>query len=370
MNKDKKPLSITHPEIAKEAHGWDPATYNAKSHERLKWRCSKGHLWESLLYSRKNHRGCPYCLNKKVLVGFNDLSTTHPEISQEAHGWDPHDYVAKSGKIQSWKCYEGHIWRSRIADRTSGRGCPICKNKKLLKGFNDLATTHPEIASEAHGWDPTEFIAGSMKQKSWKCSRKHIWQSSINNRTQGYNCPFCGNRKLLKGFNDLATTHPEIASEAHGWDPTTLMSGSHKKVQWKCTLNHTWISTVLNRLYGSGCPTCTKFGFDPNLDGYLYFLMQPNWELYQVGITNNLQKRLRDHKKNNFEVLEIRGPMEGRKARELETAILRYLKSQKANLSPDSVAGKFDGYTESWTIDSFKVNNLKELIDKASEAGY
>jgi hypothetical protein len=34
------------------------------------------------------------------------------------------------------------------------------------------------------------------------------------------------------------------------------------------------------------------------------------------------------------------------------------------------VVGKFDGYTESWTIDSYKVNNLKELIDKASEAGF
>ena len=50
--------------------------------------------------------------------------------------------------------------------------------------------------------------------------------------------------------------------------------------------------------------------------------------------------------------------------------MLRYLKSQKADLSPEHVAGKFDGYSESWTIDSYKVNNLKELIDKASEAGF
>jgi hypothetical protein len=50
--------------------------------------------------------------------------------------------------------------------------------------------------------------------------------------------------------------------------------------------------------------------------------------------------------------------------------MLRFLKSQKADLSPDHVAGKFDGYSESWTIDSFQVNNLKELIDKSREAGY
>jgi hypothetical protein len=56
--------------------------------------------------------------------------------------------------------------------------------------------------------------------------------------------------------------------------------------------------------------------------------------------------------------------------KELETALLRYLKSQKADLSPEQFAGKFDGYSESWTMDSYKVNNLKELIDKANEAGY
>jgi hypothetical protein len=80
--------------------------------------------------------------------------------------------------------------------------------------------------------------------------------------------------------------------------------------------------------------------------------------------------RIKQHKKIGFELIELRGPIDGQKAQELETALLRYLKSQKADLSPDHVAGKFDGYSESWTIDSYKVNNLKELIDKASEAGF
>ena len=79
---------------------------------------------------------------------------------------------------------------------------------------------------------------------------------------------------------------------------------------------------------------------------------------------------MKSHQKNGFELIELRGPIDGHTTQELETAILRYLKSQKANLSPEHIIGKFDGYTESWTIDSFKVNNLKELIDKASEAGF
>ena len=33
-----------------------------------------------------------------------------------------------------------------------------------------------------------------------------------------------------KGVNDLATLHPEVAAEADCWDPSTLLTGSHKKM--------------------------------------------------------------------------------------------------------------------------------------------
>jgi hypothetical protein len=62
--------------------------------------------------------------------------------------------------------------------------------------------------------------------------------------------------------------------------------------------------------------------------------------------------------------------MDGHTSKEIESSLLGYLKSQKVDLSPDHVAGKFHGYSESWTMDSYKVNNLKELIDKAIEAGF
>ncbi len=370
MNRNKKPLSETHPELAKEAHGWDPEVYIPNSHETVSWICDKGHIWESKLYNRKNHRNCPYCVNKKVSQGFNDLSTTHPELSKEAVDWDPKIFVAGSSRRVTWRCENKHEWMARIVDRVDGSNCPYCAYKKVLAGFNDLATTHPEIAKEAYGWDPSEYIAGNVKIKKWICQKKHIWNSSINNRTQGYNCPFCGNRKLLTGFNDLATTHPALAKEAVGWNTSKYFAGSKAKVKWKCESNHIWISSILNRVNGSGCPSCSKTGYDPNQNGYVYFLIHPKWELYQIGITNNPDMRIKQHKKIGFELIELRGPIDGQKAQELETALLRYLKSQKADLSPDHVAGKFDGYSESWTIDSYKVNNLKELIDKASEAGF
>ena len=378
MNKDKKPLSETHPDLAKEAFGWDPTTVVAGTSKKLTWKCQKGHIWNSIGSNRIAGKNCPYCSNYTVLVGYNDLATTHPELAEEADGWDPTTVITGTNKKLSWKCNKGHVWqtngnaRKPNSNRPSN-GCPYCSNYFVLIGFNDLATTHPELAEEADGWDPTTVIAGTNKKLSWKCSKGHVWlaigssRSSLKNPT---GCPFCSQQKVLVGFNDLATTHPELAKEADGWDPTTVVAGTSKKLSWKCSKGHVWDSSGSNRISGKGCPSCTKYGFDPNKDAFFYFLIQPVWEMYQIGITNFHVERIKSHNKNGFELLELRGPMDGHTAQELETAIIRYLKSQKADLSPEHIAGKFDGYSESWTIDSFQINTLKELIDRTREAGY
>jgi hypothetical protein len=300
------------------------------------------------------------------------LSETHPELAKEAHGWDPTTVSAGSGKRLEWKCEKGHTWFTTIYKRTGEKtGCPVCSNSLVQVGFNDLATTHPEYAREAYGWDPRTVVAGSGKKFQWKCEKDHVWESSVDNRVSRVRgCPICSNRIAFSGFNDLSTVYPELAKQAHGWDPRTVVAGSGKRLEWKCEKGHIWKTTLNHRTNDRNCPSCSITGFDPNREAYLYFLIQPKWEMYQIGITNFPVDRLKSHKKNGFDLIDLRGPMDGHTAQDLETSLLKYIKNQKADLSPEHIAGKFDGYSESWTIDSFKVNNLKELIDKVSEAGY
>jgi DNA-directed RNA polymerase subunit RPC12/RpoP len=205
VNKDKKPLSETHPELAKEANGWDPATVIAGTNKKLSWKCSLGHVWEVTGNKRITRGdGCPYCSNYRVLKGFNDLATTHPNLVSEVNGWDPSTVIAGTHEKRSWKCSLGHVWGTPVFYRKNGSGCPYCSNHLVLKGFNDLATTNPELAKEAYGWDPTTVTAGTNKKLSWKCSKSHIWQAIGSSRNSGNGCPYCVNQKVLKGFNDLA----------------------------------------------------------------------------------------------------------------------------------------------------------------------
>ena len=108
---------------------------------------------------------------------------------------------------------------------------------------------------------PTQITYGSTKKVHWKCKEGHSWYAKINSRTShSLGCPYCGNKKILVGYNDLFTTHPRFKDE---WDyeknnilPTEVTFGSGKKVWWKCSKGHSWKSAITNRTQGSGCVFC------------------------------------------------------------------------------------------------------------------
>lgn len=197
----------------------------------------------------------------KLVIGVNDLKSQYPDISKEAYGWDPATVIAGTNKKKDWKCKLGHVWNASVDSRTTrSTGCPICSCQKILVGFNDLETRFPEIAKGADGWDPKTVIAGTGKKLRWKCEYGHTWDAAVNIRTsQKTKCPVCSNQKVFAGFNDLQTKFPDIASEAYGWDPTSIIAGTAKKLGWKCELGHTWFATVDNRTSkGQGCPICSN----------------------------------------------------------------------------------------------------------------
>jgi hypothetical protein len=364
-------------DLLTQIDGWDPTSVSAGSGLKVSWKCHLGHSWAATISSRLRDRGCPICSNKKVLPGYNDLATTDPQIAAEAYEWDPKTLTRGSQKKVQWKCSLNHIWTTSPNNRTRKNStkpyadCAVCMNRQLLSDFNDLATTHPEIAREAYGWDPSKVFAGLNQKRKWKCIKGHIYETLVNSRTtkdRNVGCIYCTNQKVLKGFNDLATTHPDLAKEAYGWDPSTIFAGTLKKHKWKCQEGHIYSAQPNNRSYmQSGCQVCAKFGFHSNLEGWIYFLQHPRWEMLQIGITNVPDKRIQTHRKLGWELLELRGPMDGHLAQQWETAILRMLKAKGAELSNSKIAGKFDGYSEAWSKSTFEVISIKDLIRLTEE---
>lgn len=280
--KDKKSLATEYPEIAKEWHPTKngtlkPTDVTVGSHKKVWWICNKGHKWTAQITNRTAAgTNCPYCSNRKVLSGFNDLATTNPTVANEWNyvkniGLLPTMISSGSNKKVWWKCSLGHEWQAAVVERAvRGTGCPYCTNQKVLVGFNDLATTNPAIASEwnynkNHELLPTMVTPGSQKRVWWKCSLGHEWQATIVKRTiRGDGCPVCSGNKVLAGFNDLATIYPDVAKEWHpikngNFFPTQVAPKSGKKVWWVCRKGHEWQASIGSRTSKrAGCPICSQ----------------------------------------------------------------------------------------------------------------
>lgn len=257
------------------------------------WICPNGHEYEMMISSRTNgHQKCPYCSNRRVLSGYNDLATKRPDIAAEWHPTLNGDVlpsqVGPSSNIpRFWLCIKGHVWEDTPNHRNDcGRGCPYCSGQRTLKGFNDLLTTNPILASQ---WDyeknknvydqkgrniatPELLTEKSGINVWWKCKNNHSWFCSPADRsTYNTGCPYCAG-KLPTETNNLLVICPELANE---WDydknknlkdktgrdistPEKITPASSQRVYWKCKKGHSWKASVGNRTSGFGCPICSE----------------------------------------------------------------------------------------------------------------
>ena len=87
---------------------------------------------------------CPYCENKKVLAGYNDLKTTHPNIAKE---WGIENYLLGIGGPEGYKYNSTKrvYWK-----------CPKC-NTRYKMPIDD------RIIKEKRGHEPCWKCSGRMK---------------------------------------------------------------------------------------------------------------------------------------------------------------------------------------------------------------
>ena len=338
-----------------------------------KWKCKCLGCGE-IVYPKYNQiqqgvGGCNRCGTKRGSNKIKMDSELAIQMMKDA-GLEPlEDYVNSKTK---WKCKClscGDIVHPKLNGIQTGEGgCYKCGMKKA--GLSNTLDSEQAIQLvKAAGFTPLEPYKNALTK--WKM-RHEVCNSVVypklnsisNNSSKTPGCAVCAGQQVEIGLNDLGSTFPLIAMEAVGWDPTSVTAGSNQKKLWKCNEGHEWIAPVAQRTSGHGCPSCSQSGFDPNKDGLLYFLSHPDWEMLQVGITNVPDDRLSTHKRLGWEVLELRGPMNGDLARQWETDILRMLRKKGAIVGTTEIAGRFSGYTESWMKSSFPASSLKELMEK------
>ena len=275
QSEKERSLAVINPELALEWHptkngSLRPEYVSANANKKVWWQCKNGHEWPAFVNSRNKGVGCSYCAGQRVIVGYNDLATVNPKLSAQWHptkneNLKPQDVMVNSNISVWWQCEKGHEWKTAISHRSRGDNCPYCSGRKVLVGYNDLATLNPKLASEWHPtknkFFPQDVTCGSSKKVWWQCENAHEWPAVISSRNNGRGCPYCSNQLVLKGYNDLETKNPKLAAEWHptlnkNFLPSDFMPNSNKKAWWKCENGHEWEAVISSRNAGRGCKQC------------------------------------------------------------------------------------------------------------------
>lgn len=273
-------LATWFPQLARQWHPVKNGTQTPEqilpgSHKMAWWICEKGHEWQARVKSRVGGCGCPVCANRVIRPAENDLAAQYPQLAaqwnREKNGnLTPESVAPGAAKKVWWVCERGHEWQAAVSSRTFGKsGCPVCASKKTVPGENDLASVFPLLAEQ---WNrekngeltPQQVTPYANRKVWWRCERGHDYLAAVSSRTTNRTgCPYCSGRRVLPGFNDLATVEPEVAGQWHpalngSLTPQMVTAGAHKKVWWMCSQGHVWKAAIYSRTgaHKCGCPIC------------------------------------------------------------------------------------------------------------------
>lgn len=162
---------------------------------KLKWRCAKGHEWESTPHNVKRGYWCRKCHLEKI-HNIRRLTIEYMHTMARSKGGRclSKSYLGINVKLK-WQCKDGHIWETTPASVRYGSWCPKCggKLKGTIKEMRKIA--------EARGGEclSKEYVNSQTKIK-WTCSKEHIWEAIPASVKQGRWCRRCAakNRRVKK----------------------------------------------------------------------------------------------------------------------------------------------------------------------------
>ena len=170
-----------------------------------------------------------------------------------------------------------HDWIYWVAPSSLLRniGCKKCGRERTTQ---KQMKSQEQFVAEVYNLEPTTIVigayAGAFVPIDFMCSHGHVYSMRPVDFLHGERCPYCASRKILIGYNDIATTRPDVAALFTEQENIhKYMAGSNKKINFTCPLcgkvQKKQISLVSER--GFSCDNCSDHLSYPNKFGRALF---------------------------------------------------------------------------------------------------
>lgn len=140
------------------------------------------------------------------------------------------------------------------------------------------------------------------------CGIGHTFNAKPHNLLSGHGCPECHRIKLgfifSTGREGYITKFKEIHGDRYDYSTVGEFKNCKQKVDVTCYEHGIFKITPDNHVQGRGCPLCGKSGYQPQRSG-IFYILKVSDNVIKFGITNDIERRLKELSKRNSYNLEV-----------------------------------------------------------------
>lgn len=216
------------------------------AHQKLDFRCDRGHERAMTYASLKSGSGCKLCSHEdngdKCKMDFDFIKAS---FAKEGYEVLTKNYIDSKQKLE-YRCNHGHRYRINWSAWKTGNRCIVCAGQlpktieEIRKGFKSAGYT---LLS-------SEYKTG--KKLKYICKNKHRSEITWDSWNQGSRCNKCAINNSKNDIEDIRN-----AFEARGY---ILLSekykNAHSRLDYLCPEKHLNSMSWQNFRHGSECPDC------------------------------------------------------------------------------------------------------------------
>jgi hypothetical protein len=268
---------------------------------------------------------------------FKKYLTRIPKIHPE-YDFSESVLISKKDKIKI-KCKTHGFFFMRLDNVLDKRKCFKCSRKtaalktkvKTTKSLNTFIEQANKKHNRFYSYNLSKYVNTDTKL-TITCPIHGNFKQSPANHLKGQGCPKCGKLKLTtsrtKSLNKFIQESNVIHKNKYCYK-NSVYKNTETKIVINCKIHGKFKQEPKSHIKGSGCPSCAKYGFSPNLEYYLYYIkIKNNYNsyFYKIGITkhkNILDRFTPKDKKRVQQILFIKHFKNGEEALKQEQKILK-----------------------------------------------
>lgn len=260
-------------------------------------------------------------------------------------------YLNNKTKVEIICNIEGHknFMQTPDAHINIGNGCPECKKCKLSYSTDTFIKKANKVHSNYYTYQSTVYtLAGNAVTVT--CPVHGDFSVRANQHLAGQICMKCDIANKTKSVEEYLLEAAAIHNDKYDYSLVNYTTNK-EQIRIVCPMHGEFKQRASDHLAGASCPSCAKYGFQPNKSAILYYLKittDTNQVLYKIGITNRtVNERFNLTDLSKIEIVKQKLYTDGAEALKWETKLKRMYKEYQYK-GPDILSS---GNTELFTED-------------------